>query len=131
MLYICTRVKEVIHTANFKKRRQLENTAKFIMRTSNKNNVNHWSISNNCAGRILRMQELKNEIGQTIDASTFLRKNTMSQVKSEMKQVFGKVLNEIPKAFIHNNCIWKSSISVYTHKNRQYESFKFIPVYNL
>lgn len=98
---------------------------------SNKNNVNHWTISNKCTGRILRMQELKKQTGETIDPATFLRKNTMSQVKSEMKQVFGKILKEIPKTFIHNNCIWKASISVYTHKNRQYESFRFIPVYNL
>ena len=95
------------------------------------NNVNHWSISNNCSGRILRMQELKKQIGQTIEPSEFLRKNTMTQVKSEMKQVFGKILNEIPKVFIKNNCIWKASINVYTSNGRKYESFRFIPVYNL
>lgn len=98
---------------------------------SNKNNVNHWSISNNCSDRILRMQELKKQIGQTIDPSSFLRKNTINQVKFEMKQVFGKVVNNIPKAFIYNNCIWKASVNIYTHKGRKYESFKFIPVYNL
>lgn len=119
-------------TANSKKERHSKTTAKIKMKTlSNAKNVNHWSISNNCSGRVLRMQELKKQIGQTINPNVFLRKNTMAQVKSEMKQVFGEILKEIPKSFIKNNCIWKANISVYTHKKRQYESFKFTPVYNL
>ncbi len=101
------------------------------MKKSDKNRVNHFIISTNCKGRILRMQELKKQIGQTIDPTTFLRKNTMNQVKLEMRQVFGKVLTEIPKVFIHNNCIWKASVNVYTHRKRQYESFKFLPLYNI
>jgi hypothetical protein len=47
-LYICTRVKEVIYTANFKKRRQLENTAKIKMKTSTtvSNNITNKSSKN-------------------------------------------------------------------------------------
>lgn len=101
------------------------------MKKSDKNRVNHWAISNNCPSRILKIQYLKSQIGQTIDPATFLRKNTMLQVKQEMRQIFGKVLTEIPKVFIHNNCIWRASVNVYTHKKRQYESFKFLPLYNL
>jgi hypothetical protein len=93
-------------------------------------NFNHWKITNNCSGRILRIQELKKQIGANVDPSVFIYKNTKKQVISEMKKVFGKKLNEIPKAFIHNGCIWKAVIFHHKHKNRVTEKFSFIPVFN-
>lgn len=79
-------------------------------------------------GRILRMQELKRQVNQTIDESQFMYKSTIVKAKRLAKK-YGFV--EIKKTFIKDNIIFKASITVYKSSGRTYESFDYLPMYSL